>query len=292
MIDGLGLSHLGDALADIDESEAPLDSQIFSFIYLLAPNAPLRFRDFDLSVDGLVALGERAVNQVDAEAGASLLALNHQRILAFAGSLPEQQDLMEVQRRWNEAVADYGRNRDELRERGVVVPELGGDPLIRILAASIPGSPIEVQLRVEAHKEITADMRRCEWLRELGTPEEMSIATLCMLPHLLEPARSQGRLARWRPIRGCAAGVVIGYLFGELVVWANQAYNQGQSFDSFVGAVSLTLLIFAFLIAIPWHREGFRGVLDLLVAFLGLLGIFVAELFSISGSGERGDAAR
>ena len=292
VIDGLGLGDLGDALADIDESEVPLDSQIFSFIYLLAPNAPLRFRDFDLSMDGLVALGERAVNQGDAEAGTSLLVLNHQRILAIAGSMPGQEDLAEVQRRWNKAVADYGRNRDKLRERGVEVPELGGDLLIRLLSASIPGSPLEVQLRVGAHKEVTGDVRRCDWLRELGTPEEMSITTLCMLPHLLEPARSQGRLARWRPIRGCVAGIVIGFLFGELVVWANRAYSQGQSFDSFVGAVSLTLLIFAFLIAIPWHREGFRGVLDWLGSFFGAIAEFVSGLLSGSDSDEVGDATR
>ena len=292
VIDGLGLSHLGDALADIDEGEAPLDSQIFSFIYLLAPNAPLRFRDFDLSMDGLVALGERAVNQGDAEAGASLLVLNHQRILAIAGSMPGQEDLAEVQRRWNEAVADYGRNRGKLRERGVEVPELRGDTLIRLLAASIPGSPIEVQLRVGAHKEITGDVRRCVWLRELGTPEQMSIGTLCMLPHLLEQARSEGKLVKTQRIRGCVAGIVIGYLFGELVVWANRAYSQGQFFNSFVGAMSVTLLICAFVAAIPWYRGGFRGVLDWLGSVFGAIAEFVSGLLSRSDSDWDTNGAR
>ena len=293
LLDGLGLGPLGHALADLDDSEAPLDSQVFSFIYLLAPNAPLRFRDLDLSIDGLVALGERAVSQGDAEAGASLLALNHQRILAIAGSMPGQEDLAEVQRRWNEAVADYDRNRDELQEYGVVVPELRGDGLIRLLAASIPGSPLEGQLRVGAHKEITAEMRRWEWLSGQGTPEEMSIASLCMLPHLLGPARRQGRLARWRPIRGCLAGIVIGFLFGELVTWAERSSDLEGFEDSVHGAFLLSLVIFAIVMAIPWHREGFRGALARLGSMIAGFSTFVTERrFSRRGSNAGGDARR
>ena len=269
--DELGLGALGDALADVDDNDAPLDSQVFSFIYLLAPNAPVRFRNMDLSVEDLVALGERAANQRDAEAGSSLLALYVQRLLVFAGSLPGQYDLAEVSRLWDEAVADYGRNRHELRGHGAMVPEPAGDLLIRLLAASIPGSPLEVHLRVAAHREFTADVRRCSWLRELGTPEEMSVATLCMLPHLLAPARSQGRLARTQRIRGCVAGIVVGGLYGSLVEWAESDFSREDFHDRLAGVVLLMQVIFAFAIVIPWYRGGIRGVRNWLTFMRGSL---------------------
>lgn len=257
--DELGLGPLGDALADVDDSDAPLDSQVFQCIYLLAPNAPVRFRDTDLRVEDLVALGERAANQGDAEACSSILALYEHRIVVFAGSLPGQQGMAEVSSRWNEAVADHLRNRDELRGHGVAVPEPEADLLVRLLAASIPGSPIEVQLRAAAHREVTGDARRCHWLRELGTPEQMSVATLCMLPRLLAPARRHGRLARTQRIRGCVAGTVVGGLFGRLVDWARD-FNPEEFNESLAGAWLLTLVIFAFVLAIPWYRGGIRGV--------------------------------
>ena len=258
VLDELGLKPLGDALTDVDDSDAPLDSQVFSFIYLLAPNAPLRFRNTAVGVGDLAALGERAVDQGDTEAGSSLLALYNQRILAFASSLPGQQGLAEVLRRWNEAVADYGRKRDELQEHGVTVPEPSEDQLIRLLAASTPGSPIEVRLRAEAHREVTNGLRRCNWFRELGTPEEMSVATLCMLPHLLEPAGRQGRLDRARRIRGCVAGMIIGGLYWNLATWAEGAFSPVEFRDSLGGALLLLLVLFASIIAIPWYRGGIR----------------------------------
>ena len=260
VIDDLGLGTLGRALAEVADNNAPQDSQVFRFIYLLAPNAPLRFRDLDLSLEGLVALGERAANPGNANAVSSLLALYGQRLLVFAGLLPGQQDLAAVSRRWDEAVADYGRMRHELREHGVAAPEAAGDMLIRLLAASIPGSPLEVRLRAEAQREFTADVRRCSWLRELGTPEEMSVATLCMLPHLLAPARRQGRLARTQRIRGCAAGIVVGGLYGSLVAWAERDFYRNEFSENLGGVVLLTQLIFACVFAVPWYRGGFREV--------------------------------
>ena len=182
--DGLGLQPLGDALAAIDDSdEMALETQVFSFVYLLAPNAPtVRFRDVELSIEGLAALGQRAVNEQNADARATLLTLHRQGILLLAGALPGKEALAEVARRWNDAVSDYERLRAEFGTQDVAVPELDDDVLVTLLAGGVPSPAALAALRAEAHQASTEDARACPWFSALGTPEDMSVAALAMLP--------------------------------------------------------------------------------------------------------------
>ena len=215
LTDGLGLPELGDALAELDDAEISLEAQVFNFIYLLAPNAPLRFRGEDLSAEGLADLAERAANPADAGARTTFLALYRDRILMLAGSLPEGEAAAEVWRRWEETVADHERIRSEMRTRDVTVPEPGDDVLVSLLAASVPSVPVLAALRMDAHRASTPEARQCPWFRDLGTPEDMPIAVLPMLRHLQAPAERGAKLARMAPVRACVGGMVVGYLFGS-----------------------------------------------------------------------------
>ena len=280
--DGLGLGPLGDALAEIDDSDLPLETQVFNFIYHLAPNAPVRFRNIDLSAEGLAALGERAVNQADPEARAAILALHGQRILALAASLPEGDGLAELSSRWDEAINNYERLRFEFRKRGVTVPALDDEMLVRLLASSTPGSPGLGALREEAYRTSTEDARRCDWFRELGAPEDMPVAVLSMLPHLLVPAERQGKLARMERLRGCVGGIVVGDLFGQLVRWADGPGRNGDFADLATGATLLAGVIIAFSLAVLWYRGGVGGVRD---GVLGLYRRLLARVRTYRGQG-------
>ena len=282
--DELGLAPLGEALAELDDSDLPLESQVFSFIYLLAPNAPVRFRDMDLTVESLAALGDRAAGQGDVTARSAMLMLYRQRILMLAAPLPGSEALAAVSRGWDEAVGDYSRSRAEFRRRGVSVPEPDDDTLVRLLAASIPGSAVLEELRVQAHGASTEDARRCDWFRALGTPETMSVAVLSMLPHLVGPASTEGRLARTRPVRGCVGGAVVGALFGRLVYWADNRQFDGGFWESVDGVVLLAAVSIALYLTIPWYREGFGGVWNA----LRRVGRWAAQMDSSQRIGGRG----
>ena len=269
--DGLGLQPLGDALAAIeDNDELALEAQVFSFVYLLAPNAPtVRFRDVDLSMEGLTALGQRAVNEQDADARATLLTLYRQGILVLAGSLPGKEALAKVARRWNAAVSDYERLRSEFSAQDVAVPELDDDVLVVLLAGSIPVPAVLAALRREAHRASTEDARKCPYFRELGTPEEMSVAALALLPHLQAPAEREGRTIRMRPLRGCVGGIIVGGLFGMHVRWAHEQFESGRDsaidgfgdfFEALTGVILLVVVIFAFYVAVVWYLRGGEGI--------------------------------
>ena len=269
--DGLGLQPLGDALAAIDDNdEMSLETQVFSFVYHLAPNAPtVRFRDVDLSMEGLTALGQRAVNEQDADARTTLLMLHQQGILLLAGALPGKEALAEVARRWNEAVSDYERLRAEFGAQEVAVPELDDDDLVTLLAGGVPSPAALAALRAEAHQASTEDARACPWFRELGTPEDMSVAALAMLPHLQAPAEHQGKIFRTRSLRGCVGGIIVGGLFGMHVRWAHEQFESGRDFaidgfgnffEALTGVILLVAVIFAFRVAVVWYSQGAAGV--------------------------------
>ena len=262
VIDGLGHGPLGKALAEVDDGDLPLDAQVFSFVYLLAPNAPVRFRDLDLTVEGLAALCGQAAERGNEAAHSHVLRLYRYRILALAAPLPGSEGLAEVSRRWDEAVGDYQRLRSESRGRGVAVPELNDEMLVRLLGATIPGSPTVSALRAQAHRASTEDARRCPWFRDFGTPRQMSVAVLCMLPHLVGPARKQGRLKRLQLLRGCVGGMVVGSLFGRLVRWADAPTPSRDFWELAEGVFLLAQVTFAFYLAMPWYRAGTRGVWD------------------------------
>ena len=262
--DSLGLQPLGDALAAIDDSdEMSLETQVFSFVYLLAPNAPtVRFRDVDLSMEGLTALGQRAVNE-HAAARATLLALHQQGILLLAGALPGKEMLAEVARRWNDAVSDYERRRAGYRAQNVGVPGLNDDVLVVLLAGSIPVPAVLAALRRKARRASTKDARGCPWFSALGTPEDMSVAALAMMPHLKKPAERQGRVLRTRPLRGCVGGTIVGGLFG-LPVWLTYiCYSRFNHDDGFyyalISTVLMSVVIFAFYRAVVWDLRGVAG---------------------------------
>ena len=270
VIDELGLQSLGDELRAIDDKKTPLETQVFNLICQLAPNVPtMRFRDVDLSMEGLVALGKQAANGQDAGARATLLTLYKQKILLLAGSRPGKEALAEVAHRWDEAVSDYKRLQAECAQ-DVAVPELDyyyDDVLVVLLAGSVPAPAVLAALRQEAHRVSTEDARACPWFRALGTPEDMSVAVLAMLPHLQAPAERQGKISRKRSFRGCVGGIIVGGLFGMHVRWAHEQYARdfavdgvGDFFGVLKGVILLVVVIFAFYVAGVWYRRGGEGI--------------------------------
>ena len=307
--DGLGLQSLGDAMAAIDDDDIPLETQVFNFVYLLAPNAPtVRFRNVDLSTEGLAELGQWAVSGQDADARSTLrtsydvaversmgagqdadarstlrtsydvaversmgagqdadarttlLTLYRQRILMLAGSLPGKEALAEVSRRWDDAVSDYERLRAEFGAQEVTVPELDDDVLVVLLAGGIPVPAVLATLRQEAQRASTRAARACPWFRALGTPEDMSVAALAMLPHLQAPAERQSRTRRTRSLRGCVWGSVVGGLFGLHVIWAHVLLILGHYsapvYHFFITTISMAGMTFAFYRAVVWDLRG------------------------------------
>ena len=307
--DGLGLQSLGDAMAAIDDDDIPLETQVFNFVYLLAPNAPtVRFRNVELSIEGLAELGQWAVTGQDADARSTLrtsydvaversmgagqdadarttlrtsydvaversmgagqdadarttlLTLYRQRILMLAGSLPGKEALAEVSRRWDDAVSDYERLRAEFGAQEVTVPELDDDVLVVLLAGGIPVPAVLATLRQEAQRASTRAARACPWFRALGTPEDMSVAALAMLPHLQAPAERQSRTRRTRSLRGCVWGSVVGGLFGLHVIWAHVLLILGHYsapvYHFFITTISMAGMTFAFYRAVVWDLRG------------------------------------
>ena len=284
LADELGHSLLAVELEKLDDSDAPLESQVFSFIYLLAPTAPVRFRNRDISLEGLVQLGEAGARLGDNEASSVILALFRQRILPLAGMLPDQEALADVSRRWVEAVDDYRRKREEFEGRDATVRELDDQTLVLLLAASTPGSALLGELRVDAHRARTEDALKCAWFSDLGLPEDMSAATLCILPDVVELASKEGRLVKWRRFRGCVAGIVVGGLFGSLVEWADKDYSGGEFEESFLGAWLLVQVIIALVLIHPWYHRGIRGLWNRVAQIV--TAIFSA-LFSSRSDGRR-----
>ena len=190
--DGLGQTELGEALRRLDDIDVSLDAQVFGFICALAPNEPLRFRGTDVSTESVTALGEQALAGDD-QARSALLTLHHERIPTLAGALAE--GIADIGRRWEELDADYKRQRRELAKHWVAgaVPDLDDDLLVTLLVASLPGSPHAERLRDQARAASTADALQCDWFRDLGDPESMSVATLSMVPHLRSRAERDAR---------------------------------------------------------------------------------------------------
>ena len=136
--DELGLNQLGDLLARIDSNDGmDLETQVFSCVYLLAPNSPtVRYRGVEMSMEGLAALGERAI-QGDAEARTTLFKVYRQKILMLAGSMQGREALADVPRRWEEAVNEYGRLNPAPAALGAEAPEPDDDALLVLLAGGI-----------------------------------------------------------------------------------------------------------------------------------------------------------
>ena len=259
--DGLGLPALGDALAEIDAGDAHLDVQLFSFIYHLAPNAPLRFRDVDLSVEGLAALAERAARPDGAGARAILLALHRHKILTLAAALAGGQELAAVSRRCEQAVSGYESIRAQVRGRGAEAPALDDDLRVRLIGASIPGSPALATLRLEAHRASSARARRCRWFREMAAPEDLPVAMLAVFPHLAAAAEREASVARVRPIRAGVGGTVVGGLFGFLVYWSDRPFYYASMSTPGDGTAMLGTVVLAAVAAVLWYRGGILGVL-------------------------------
>lgn len=205
LADGLGLQQLDEAVAIIDDQETPLDVQVFSFVYLLGPNAPLRFRDQELSLQALGELGRRA-GSGDAQAGERLRTLYRQRILSLAGSFPGGAELGRLSARWDEVVAGYARTRRRLAEEGVTVPEPTGEQLTLLLAASASDNPVAERLRERARSARTGAALHCPWFRDFGEPEDMSVAVLVMIPLVQAEAENRGRIPQQTEAAKRAAG--------------------------------------------------------------------------------------
>ena len=353
VFDGLGNAELGQALQNIDEDDLSLDQQVFSFIYCLAPDAPLRFRDADLSQDSIVALGKKAIDG-DRDAQEVLLTLHRMHLDSIAAALPHGAPLADIAHAWDAAAQEFENYRRELGERGRSVPDAEGEQfahllgavvippedsfardrataartsLVRLaeraaggsepdseklvdlwlertptfwailwkdegfdvishrwdaatseyldlhyriestngslalpddqigvlLAASLPTAPSQIleNLRQRADAACTSLARRCLWFRDLGKPDEMSLAALVLVPWLREPAEQHVRqlrkgMRKWT-LRACIAGCVVGWV---LSYWAYfEATDRWSAFEFFLCVIVAGL-------ALRWARTG------------------------------------
>ena len=263
--DDLGQHALGDAVAAIDDDQVPLDTQVFNFIYLLAPDAPLRFQDWELSLQTIGEISRLAADG-DADADKRLKVLYEQRMLGFADALREQSDLGRLSVRWDEAVMEYESTRRELDSEGTIVPEATDSQLTLLLAASAD-SAVADQLRKQAHGARTETALLCPWFKDFGEPEDMSVAALVMIPHVQAAAERWNEDAKSQQRRAWVGGVIVGAFWGLVVAWADRGwggiYNEidGIGLHSFNGLIQCALVLFAF----RWCRAWYWGWNDKLL---------------------------
>lgn len=256
LIDSLGRDDLGEEIERIDDSEEPLDTQVFRFVYLLAPDAPPRYRDQELSLQALGDLG-RQVYRGESHASEMLQTLYRERILNLAGSLPGGAELGSLSVRWDETVRDYDRRRQTLAGEGVTVPERTPELLAKLLAATASDNLVAARLREHARTAGTDTALHCRWFRDFGEPGDMSVAALVMIPYVEAEAAKQGRVARFQPLRGCIGGLIVGFLFGGVVVWADTLYvamEEDPGMNLFLGPMLCFLVFFALWLCRAWYR--------------------------------------
>lgn len=233
VVDTLGQTERGNALVAIDKSQMGLDQQVFSFIYVLAPQAPICFKNIELSKNSLESLADRW-SSGETAAGSVLTSLYEHNILTIAGGLENGQELAAIASNWRKAVADYNTKLQTIENNGASAPALKDDQLITLLAATIPVQPVIDRLRNSAISATTADARKCAWFRELGDAHEASAASLLIIVHVIKEAESGARQERYskaiadygkssRFLLGSALGLVVGivtsYIPGFIVYW-------------------------------------------------------------------------
>ena len=233
---------------------------------LLEPDRPLglRFEGQQLSCQAVGELGRQAVGG-DAEADRRLTILYRQRILRLAGDLPGHADLGRLSDLWEEAVMEYESTRQELDSEGTVVPQ-ATDSELRLLLAASADSALADQLRTEAHGARTETALLCPWFKDFGEPEDMSVATLVMIPHVQAAAERWNKDAKSQQRRAWVGGAIVGAFWGLVVDWADRGWGIYHSIDgigshSFAGLIQCALVLFAF----RWCRAWYWGWNDKLL---------------------------
>lgn len=210
----LGLKAVADDLERIDRTQGlDLEAQVFSVIYALDPNAPLRFRGEELSESNLRQLAERVL--VDRRASQVLCALYGSQILQLAERVRSGAGLAAIDARWRDAVSTYERHRTELTKQGVTVPDLDDQRLGELLAATTPAPTVVEALRTHAAQAVTPDATRCSWFRQLGDPRAASAAALMLIPVVAGAADAAGKEKRSLVWRG-----VFGEVISSAIIWA------------------------------------------------------------------------
>lgn len=234
LFDKLGRQDLGQALQEIDkDARLSLDARTFFKIYLLAPSAPLRFRDMDLSPANIENIAKRAASG-DREAGVALLAIHESGILRRSVKLEQGKGLAKVERDWQAAVNDYRSKLQDVERNGARAPALEGDTLVKLLAAALPVSSVVTELRAAAQRAATSDARQCPWFRDLGDPDKATVGALMVMPHVVREAEAGARRRRYEaalenygvPARfllgsagGLVGGIATAFVPGFIIYW-------------------------------------------------------------------------
>jgi len=234
IIDTLGQQERGNALDTIDKDQRrKIDAQVFSFIYILAPSAPLRFKGVELSPANLELVAKRAAGG-DRSARTTLLSIYENDILTLASALEQGKGLSSIARNWRDAVSDYRSKLQDVERNGAHAPALDGDTLLKLLAAALPVSAVVSELRTAAQRATTSDARECPWFRNLGDPDKASVGAIMIMPHVIREAEAGAKQRRYDaalenfgvPARfmlgsagGLVGGIVTAFVPGFVVYW-------------------------------------------------------------------------
>lgn len=198
IIDTLGQQERGKALDAIDKDQRrKIDAQVFSFIYILAPSAPLRFKGVELSPANLELIAKRAAGG-DRSARTTLLSIYENDILTLASALEQGKGLSTIARHWRDAVSDYRSKLQDVERNGARAPALDGDTMVKLLAAAVPVSTVVSELRTAAQRATTSDARECTWFRNLGDPDKASVGAIMIMPHVIQEAEAGARERKGR----------------------------------------------------------------------------------------------
>lgn len=228
LFDKLGRPDLGQMLQEMDKTARSLDARTFSKIYLLAPSAPLRFRDMDLSPANIENIAKRAASG-DREAGVALLAIHGSGILPSSTKLEHGKGLAKIERDWQAAVNDYRSRLQDVECNGARAPALEGDTLVKLLAAALPVPSVVTELRAAAQRAATSDARQCSWFRDLGDPDKANVGALMVMPHVVRVAEAGAKQRRYEAALenfGVPARMLIG-LAGGLLIGIASAHIPG-----------------------------------------------------------------
>ena len=173
------------ALANMKPGRNPAPKEILAFIDILNPKAPLRFEDFELSLENIQSLGERAFNG-EPSAERTLLSLHAHDILS-AEVVGRRTGLGKTAKEWRKAASGYygllGRLPSNISRPGtnlVMVP---------LLAASTPGSLVREELMRRAEAAATQRALACSWFKRLSS--DQSIESMAIIPHVKDQAEAE-----------------------------------------------------------------------------------------------------
>ena len=168
--------------------------------------------------------------------------------------------LAEAQRRWEDAVNDYERRRNEAGARVEETPALDDDTLVELLAGSLPVPEVVDALRAPGATRPARRTRECApGSQDWGSPRTCRSAFWSCFLDLRRRPSERGGPSGCGPFSVASGGIVAGGLLGLQVLWAHVMLVFAPShylYHPGVTVLMAAVVTFAFYRAFVWDLRG------------------------------------